>query len=65
MCVNAKVLLVVYNILLPRFEFHMSYIGTGSDIMPEGIMALPVPIFAIWYKGLGNNLLHYVEDHHF
>ena len=38
----------------------MAYIGTGRDIMPEGcrpegIMSLPVSIFAIWHEGLGNN----------
>ena len=38
----------------------MAYIDTGRDIMPEGrrpegIMSLPVLIFAIWHKGLGNN----------
>ena len=47
----------------------MAYIGTGRDIMPrgrrpEGIMSLPVPIFAIWHEDLGNNL-HDVEDHRF
>ena len=50
----------MYVLVITRLECHMANIGTGRDIMPEdcrpeGIMSFPVPIFAMWHEGLGNN----------